>query len=120
METILDEELMKGKHIVYIIVILGLYQHFAGNIILFYLLQTVTEMKKHMNIIRQVALFGFVLALLDLIWQMPACAVLVTLSGILIGEFTGGEVDSRGRFGHELEKPRRCPLPPACSCLGLG
>ncbi len=49
-----------------------------------------------MKAMRQVALF--MLALLDLFWQMPAYTVLVTPSNVLQLEFTGGEVDFRGRL----------------------
>jgi hypothetical protein len=57
-----------------------------------------------MKTMRQVALFGFMLALLEPFWQMPAYAVLVPPSEILKAEFTSGEVDFRGRFGHKLDK----------------
>jgi hypothetical protein len=57
-----------------------------------------------MKIMRHIALFGFMLALLELFWQMPAYAVFVPPSEILNVEFTGGEVDFRGRFGHKLER----------------
>lgn len=57
-----------------------------------------------MKTIRQVALFGFMLALFQITWQIPAYAVFVPPSEILNVEFTGGDVDWRGRFGHKLEK----------------
>ena len=56
-----------------------------------------------MKTMRQVALFGFMLALLEFFWQMPAYAVVVPQSEILNLEFTDGDMDWRGRYGHKLE-----------------
>ena len=56
-----------------------------------------------MKTMRQVALFGFMLALLEFFWQMPAYAVVVPQSEILNLEFTDGDVGWRGRFGHKME-----------------
>lgn len=56
-----------------------------------------------MKILRQVALFGFMLALSALFWQAPAYAVVVPPSEILSLEFTNGDMDWRGRFSHKLD-----------------
>ena len=56
-----------------------------------------------MKTLRQVALFGFMLALSALFWQAPAYAVVVPPSEILSLEFTNGDMDWRGRFSHNLD-----------------
>jgi hypothetical protein len=56
-----------------------------------------------MKIMKQVALFGLMLALPECFWQMPAYAVVVPQSEILNLEFTDGDMDWRGRFSHKLE-----------------
>jgi hypothetical protein len=56
-----------------------------------------------MKRMRQVALFGLMLALLEFFWQAPAYAVVVPPSGILSLEFTNGDMDWQGRFGHKLD-----------------
>jgi hypothetical protein len=57
-----------------------------------------------MKTIRQLALFGLMLALLECFWQMPAYAVVVPPSEVLSLEFTDADVDWRGRHGHKMEK----------------
>ena len=56
-----------------------------------------------MKRLRQVALFGLMLALLEFFWQMPAYAVVVPPSEVLSLEFTDGDMDWRGRFSHKRE-----------------
>lgn len=57
-----------------------------------------------MKILRQMVLLSFMLALLQLCWQMPAHAVTVQSSEIVSLEFTDADVDWRGRLGHKMEK----------------
>jgi hypothetical protein len=56
-----------------------------------------------MKRMKQVALFGVMLALLEFFWQMPAYAVVVPPSEILSLEFTNGDMDWRGQFSHNLD-----------------
>ena len=56
-----------------------------------------------MKTIKQAALFGLMLALLEFFWQAPAYAVVVPPSEVLSIEFTDGDVDWRGRYGRKLE-----------------
>ena len=56
-----------------------------------------------MKIMRQVALFGLMLALPGFFWQAPAYAVVVPPSEILSLEFTNGDMDWRGRYSHKLD-----------------
>jgi hypothetical protein len=57
-----------------------------------------------MKTIRQIALFGLMLALLECSWLMPAHAVVVPPFEVLSLEFTDADVDWRGRLGHKMEK----------------
>jgi hypothetical protein len=57
-----------------------------------------------MKTIRQIALFGLILALLECSWLVPAHAVVVPSSEIVSLEFTDADVDWRGRLGHKMEK----------------
>lgn len=57
-----------------------------------------------MKILRQMVLLSFMLALLQLCWQMPAYAVVVPPSEVLSLEFTDADVDWRGRLGHKMER----------------
>ena len=56
-----------------------------------------------MKRMKQVALFGLMLGLWVSFWQAPAYAVVVPPSEILSLEFTNGDMDWRGRFGHKLD-----------------
>jgi hypothetical protein len=56
-----------------------------------------------MKIMKQVALFGLMFALLEFFWQAPAYAVTAPPSGILSLEFTNGDMDWRGQFSHKLD-----------------
>jgi len=56
-----------------------------------------------MKRMKQVALFGLMLALAGFFWQAPAYAVVVQPSGILSLEFTNGDMDWRGQYSHKLE-----------------
>lgn len=57
-----------------------------------------------MKTMRQVVLFGFMLGLLELLWQMPAHAVLVSPSEVLQLEFTGGAANWGGTRGRILDR----------------
>lgn len=73
-----------------------------------------------MKMLRQIALFWFIVALLKLFWQMPAFAMLVLPSEIRKLKFTGGEGEFRCQFGHKIGETAAAPLAASGLLFGTG
>jgi hypothetical protein len=57
-----------------------------------------------MKIMKQIALFGLLLALSPIPWQTPAVAAIIPPTDIVRLEFTGGDVEDGGRLGRRVER----------------